>query len=257
MNILDCRWNKRDDKYGVVVEEDGILSGFLGIVFADQKGDSQEFRTGNITSWYLEKHLRRGGLGREMLDLITTPENTTYIATSPNFRSGALLEKIGWKVMEDTRLFWYRPKTPPSPGIKLYSGDEIDPATLRDHWTSKVEDHKGLNITPHCLTNARGEQLFFFTYLKIKGEKNTTYCEVLYASSPTLLATHAHDIASLLVPEDEAVLSADRRFLPPDHAADDVQPIEIKRFFKPLDGIGAGDVSFLYTEVPALDLKIY
>jgi hypothetical protein len=116
-NILDCRWIPEDDRYGAVVMDDGHLCGFLGIVFADRPiaGTTHRtiHRTGNITSWYLQKDMRRSGLGHEMLALVTSPPGVTYVATSPNPRSGGLLAKVGWDVLEERRLVWHRTDATP------------------------------------------------------------------------------------------------------------------------------------------------
>ena len=145
-NILECRWNQRDDNFGVVVEEEGKIAGFLGIIFADRVLSGKPHRTGNITSWFLEKHLRRGGLGQEMLAMITEPSGISYTATSANFRSGALLKKIGWQLLEDTRLFWNRSNAVRSSNIQLFSGREALRGKLEPESARILEDHHGLNF---------------------------------------------------------------------------------------------------------------
>lgn len=256
-NILDCRWNHTDDKYGVVVEEDGVLSGFLGIVFADRVLLGKPHRTGNITSWFLEKHLRRGGLGQDMLALITEPAGVTYTATSANFRSGALLKKIGWQLFEDTRLFWHRQDQSIPAGMTLRSGAAQLEGMLEAGDAKILADHQNLNLTPHLFSTSQGQNLFFITYVKRKGEESTQHYEILHTSDPSLLANHIHTIANLLLPEQNAVLSSDKRFVSSQENADDSQLLQVPRYFKPVDNLPANQIDFLYGEVVLLDLKIY
>jgi len=256
-NILDCRWNHQDERYGVVVEENGALSGFLGIVFADRTLLGKPHRTGNITSWFLEKHLRRGGLGQDMLSLITEPTGVTYTATSANFRSGGLLKKIGWQLLEDTRLFWHRSDHPMPVETKLMTGTtEVLPA-LNAGDAQILNDHQNLNLTPHLLTTTAGEKLFLLTYVKRKGEQSTEHYEILHTSNPALLAKHIRTIANLLLPAHNAVLSSDKRFVTPSTTADTSQLLQVPRYFKPFDNLPAEQIDFLYGEVVLLDLKIY
>jgi RimJ/RimL family protein N-acetyltransferase len=254
-NILDCRWNKTDEDYGVIVEKNSRILGFLGIVFADRILAGKPHRTGNITSWYLEKSLRRGGLGQEMLELITSKSGVTYTATSANFRSGALLKKIGWDLMENQRLFWYR-NGDAATGT-LLTGTENIAGKLSRVEQKIINDHNGLNVTPHLFTSPDGERLFFVTYVKTKGEDDTAHYEILHTGDFQLLTKNAGNIANLLLPEKNAVLSSDKRFLTSDVKFDDSQELKIPRYFKPNELLAPKHIDFLYGEVILLDLKIY
>lgn len=256
-NILDCRWNETDDKYGVVVEEDGELAGFLGIVFADRMIAGAPHRTGNITSWFLEKHLRRGGLGQEMLTLITEPVGVTYIAISANFRSGALLKKINWQPLEDTRLYWNRTANILPSDLKLVSGVDGVAGKLKEGAAKIVRDHTGLNLTPHLLSTGTQDDLFFITYTKRKGDNDTAHVEILHSGNPVLLSKHIRDIANLLLPKQNSVLSSDKRFLLPNVSYDANESLQVPRYFKAKEKPPLEEIDFLYSEVVLLDLKIY
>jgi len=256
-NILDCRWNQLDDQFGIIVEQNGSLVGFLGIVFADRILSDKPHRTGNITSWFLEKHLRRSGLGQEMLAMITQADGVSYTATSANFRSGALLKKIGWELLEDSRLLWYRSNDKTPVRFNLLSGRSAVQGQLNTHSLEILNDHRTLNLTPHLLVGPKGENLFFLTYIKHKGEEGTAYHEILYANDPGLLTEHVSNIANCLLPDNNAVLSSDKRFLLASAKADDVQSLHVHRYFKPFNRLPASQVDFLYGEVVLLDLKIY
>ena len=157
-NILDCRWTPGEERYGVVVTRDGELAGFLGIVFADRVIRGKTRRTGNITSWFVEKDMRRGGLGQDMLALITEPGEVTYTATSPNIRSGSLLAKIGWTLMDDTKLYFDR--SDEAPGAEVIPLGPMHEAAasplVNDDERRILADHNGLNAAAHSPRCRRG-----------------------------------------------------------------------------------------------------
>lgn len=257
-NILDCRWNRTDDYYGVIVEEKGEIAGFLGIVFADRMTNGQSVRTGNITSWYLEKHLRGGGLGQDMVEFVCQAEGVTYTATSANFRSGALLKKIGWDLMEDQRVFWHQPDPALlNHKVIITSVSQLDHGDLPASAIKILNDHSGLNFQPHLLVDVTGKQMFFITYMKLKGEQGTAHHEILHASDLKMLSDNISQIAGKLLTHSNSVLSCDRRFVAADVKVDDQSALEICRYYKPWESLPASQVDFLYGEVLLLDLKIY
>lgn len=256
-NILDCRWTPGEDRFGVVVTRDGELAGFLGIVFADRVIRDRTRRTGNITSWFVEKDLRRGGLGQDMLALVTEPTEVTYTATSPNIRSGSLLAKIGWDLMDDTKLYWDRSDDAASAEvIPLGSMDRAATSPLGTAQERRIlADHKGLSAVAHIIDAGSDGRSLMVSYIKLKGE-DIAHHEVLHVGDRNLFARHVRDFANAVLPQQKAVLSLDSRFVVPGTRADRAAPLEISRYFRPYD-LDAADIDFLYSEVPLLDLKLY
>jgi len=256
-NILDCRWTPGEDRYGVVVKRDGELAGFLGIVFADRVIRARTRRTGNITSWFLEKDLRRGGLGQDMLALISEPKGITYTATSPNIRSGSLLAKIGWDLMDDTKLYWDRPDEAGSAVVIPLGAMEQAAASplVNDDQRRILADHKGLNAVAHMIDAGADGCSLVVSYVKLKGE-DIAHHEILHAGDRDLFARHVPAYANAVLPGERAVLSLDSRFVAPGTRADRAAPLEISRYFRPYD-LDAADIDFLYSEVLLLDLKLY
>jgi len=256
-NILDCRWTPGEDRYGVVVTRDGELAGFLGIVFADRVIGGKSRRTGNITSWFLEKDLRRGGLGQDMLALITEPKGISYTATSPNIRSGSLLAKIGWELMDDTKLYWDRCDEAASADvIPLGSMDQAAASPLVSAEERRIlADHKGVNAAAHILDAGADGRSLVVSYVKLKGE-DIAHHEILHVGDRYLFARHVRAFANAVLARERAVLSLDSRFVAPGTRADRTAPLEISRYFRPCD-LEAADIDFLYSEVLLLDLKLY
>jgi RimJ/RimL family protein N-acetyltransferase len=252
-NILDCRWIPEDDRYGAVVMEGDHLCGFLGIVFADRPLAGGFHRTGNITSWYLEKDRRRSGLGHEMLALVTSLPEVTYVATSPNPRSGGLLAKVGWEVLEERRFMWRRTDAPAEAEVRRIASPheacELDAGSRR-----VLADHAGLNLIAYVLRGSCGEACLVITYVKLKGD-DVAHHEVLHVSDRLVFTRSVRDFANAVLPPANAVLSLDSRFVTAAAEPDEIVRLDIPRYHRPWQS-EAHHVDFLYSEVVLLDLKI-
>ena len=252
-NILDCRWIPEDDRYGAVVMDGDELCGFLGIVFADRPLAGAMHRTGNITSWYLEKDRRRSGLGQEMLALVTSPPGVTYVATSPNPRSGGLLAKVGWEVFEERRFVWHRSGAPSEAEVRRIASPQ-DAGELDGDSRRVLADHAGLNIDPYVLRGPDGESCLVVTYVKVKGA-DVAHHEILHVSDRPVFTRLVRGFANAVLAPANAVLSLDSRFVTESARPDEIVRLDIPRTFKPC-GMQAHHIDFLYSEVVLLDLKI-
>jgi RimJ/RimL family protein N-acetyltransferase len=252
-NILDCRWIPEDDRYGAVVMEGDDLCGFLGIVFADRPMAGTTHRTGNITSWYLEKDRRRSGLGQEMLALVTSLPDVTYVATSPNPRSGGLLAKVGWDVLEERRFLWHRSDDVPEVEVRRLASPQ-DAGELDGDSRRILADHAGLNVDAYVLRGREGEACLVVTYVKLKGA-DVAHHEVLHVSDRPVFMRLVRQFANAVLAPANAVLSLDSRFVSEAARPDEIVRLEVPRSFKPC-GTEPHHIDFLYSEVVLLDLKI-
>lgn len=252
-NILDCRWIHENDRYGVIVVGGSRPLGFLGVVMADREIDGRVRRTGNITSWFLEKDMRRGGIGQEMLRMVTEDPDVTYTATSPNVRSGSLLAKVGWEVLDDRRLVWHRTGEASGSVVRAASFDEVASRLGREAG-KLLADHEGLNVTPYLLESPDGRASLVVIYVKMKGD-DVAHHEVLHVSDREHFTRRVTDFANAILPPRKAVLSLDSRFAEPWATPDETLRLDIPRYWKPR-GMSAPDIDFLYSEVVLLDLKI-
>jgi RimJ/RimL family protein N-acetyltransferase len=252
-NILDCRWIPEDDRYGAVVMDDGELCGFLGIVFADRPIAGTTHRTGNITSWHLEKDRRRSGLGQEMLALVTSLPGVTYVATSPNPRSGGLLAKVGWEILEERRFAWRRTDKTPEVEVRRLASPQ-DAGELDAGSRQVLADHAGLNLDAYVLRGSDGEACLAVNYVKLKGAE-VAHHEILHVSDRPVFTRLVRGFADAILPPANAVLSLDSRFVTEAARPDEIMPLDIPRYYKPC-GIEPHHIDFLYSEVVLLDLKI-
>ena len=80
--------------------------------------------------------------------------------------------------------------------------------------------------------------------------------EILYPGSRKLLTRYMADLAAVLLPAGDALLSTDSRFCLAGATPDRMEKLKIPRYFKP-HRLAASQIDFLYSEVVLLDLKLY
>jgi hypothetical protein len=88
--------------------------------------------------------------------LVTSLPGVTYIATSPNPRSGGLLAKVGWETFEERRFVWHRSEAPPEVEVRRIASPQ-DAGELDGDSRRVLADHAGLNIDPYVLRGPDGE----------------------------------------------------------------------------------------------------
>ena len=76
--FLDGRWAAEDAGYAFIAEEAGKLVGVLSGVYADRLINGRTVRTCNLSSWYILKSHRGGGLGFEMMSTALAEPDVTF-----------------------------------------------------------------------------------------------------------------------------------------------------------------------------------
>jgi len=79
--LMDYRWLADKPDFGRIVESDGQVLGFCGMVYADRTiGEEQRAeRVVSMSSWYLDKSMRGQGLGKAMLVSCIEDDSLTYV----------------------------------------------------------------------------------------------------------------------------------------------------------------------------------
>lgn len=86
--VLSTPWSQRDDRIGVMVEDEGRMVGFLGAVYADRVLGRKEVRTCNMTSWFVLPEYRSFSVA-QLKTLIAEPD-TVYT----NFSASPVAQKV-------------------------------------------------------------------------------------------------------------------------------------------------------------------
>ena len=255
--LMTYQWLADKPDFGRVVESNGRILGFCGMVYADRViGDEERGmraeRIVSMSSWYLDKSLRGQGLGRDMLLSAIDDRSLTYATLTNSRKPLAIVEALGFRVLEDHRYEW-RKSGVTDPAVVIHN----DLPTIRIHLTQGqrqiLDDMTGLPLVPMLLEHSDRQALLFFS-IKTKGE-NVTWFDLMYASDPDLFTQCAQSLANLLLPDAPAVLAADGRFIknPPEGAVD--VPFPVARYFIS-ESVAPCELDNLYSELQLLDLKL-
>ena len=251
--ILDGRWARPGDSFGISVRDQGKLVGVLGLITAERPTDKGPRVVANMTSWYLLKQYRGTGVGRQMIELaVADPEITvTDFTSSP----GAVhaVKKAGLVELDTERLIWKARVS----GLRKLEVHH-DPLALGDRVSAKdrrvLQDHKNVPLTPVAVETPDGPVVVILS-IKQKQDAYVTH-EVMYLGDREKFARHARAIADSLLPQEAAILSVDRRMLPASAKPEAVEEFAIPRFYTP-GRMAPEDIDHLYTEVVLLGMKLY
>jgi len=255
--LMTYGWMADKPDLGRVVEAEGRILGYVGMVYADRAiadsaGGGRSERTVNICAWYLDRSLRGLGLGTKIMADATADPACSYDIMTSSKNTLAILDEVGYRVLDDHRYLW-RKTGAPAQGVACVT----DPAAIRERAGAAerhlLDDHAGLAITP-VLVEAAGERMLLVFSVKRKGA-DVTYFDLLHVGDRALFARHAQAVADATLPEGAAVLAADCRFVPgaPEGAAR--EPLPVPRFYK-TERLKPHQIDHLYTELQLLDLKL-
>ncbi len=252
--ITDGRWAPDIPEFGVVAVEDGRIVGFLGVVYAQRQIGGVERRSGNLTSWYIEKPYRGSGLGLEMLRAALGRGDVTYTTFSSNPPALRLMEKAGLRLLDDRRLIWLPRPRQPTAGVEVLSGAKVLGRLSQDS-RRIIADHQGFDLRSHVIAGPDATGCLVILHVKRKGP-DIAYHEVLHVDDPAVLGRHVGNLADAILPAGDSLLSVDSRFLVEGPVPDRSEVIGVPRFYRPA-GLAVSQVDFLYSEVVLLDLKLY
>jgi RimJ/RimL family protein N-acetyltransferase len=249
--LVAGRWCGPQGRYAITVRDGPTLVGVLGLVYA-QRITSQGVRTtADMTSWYVLKEHRGGGVGARMLALATSDPDVTVTNFSSAKAAVSVLERAGFVVLDKERLVWH-----PSERSKFQVHE--DPLALGDRLAEKdrkiIGDHQGLKLR-HLAVETPDGLCTLVLYPQKKHDEYVTH-EVMYCGDQALFGRHAPRIAASVLPEREAILSLDRRFAGAGIEPDEVTPFATPRFCQ--QGLlDFSEIDMLYSECVLLGIKIH
>src|SRR5215831_14565558 len=165
--LMTYRWLDEKPDFGRVAIVDGRLVGFVGMVYADRVLDGRRHRVVNICAWYLKKAHRKAGFGFELMRSAIADDTMSYTILTSSSRSVAILDAIGYRVLDDHRQLWTAKGAPAGIGMerdlpRILS--RVDPVTRR-----MLQDHAGLPVQAVLVSDATGDCLVVFVIAK-KGD---------------------------------------------------------------------------------------
>ena len=252
--LMTYGWLAEKPDLGSVVEDGGRIVGFLGVIYADRQRHGHRFRTGNLTSWYLEKPYRATALGMELLRVATGHGDVVYTSFSSAAKAVPLLRLGGLRPLDSERFIWRRAGEPASGGAIVIGAKDVLPLLDREE-KRMLADHAGFAVHPFAIRGPRGDCLVLLS-IHEKAD-NIAYYEALYVGEPEIFALSAQAFADAILPAGPAVLAVDKRFIGNCRVDAETEAIRVPRYFRPVPGVGAQDIDILYSEIELLDLKLW
>ncbi len=253
---MTYRWMKEKPDFGRVVEADGQILGYCGMVYSDRLiGDANQLRPErmvSMSSWYLDKSLRGQGLGRDMLISCISDPTLTYATLTNSSKPLAIVEALGFQVLEDHRYIWRKTDSLHSGVIIIKDVDSIK-ARIDSNQQRLIDDMQEYALTP-LLVELDAQQTLLFFSIKRKSEDVLWY-DLMYASDQALFVHCAQALADQLLPATQAVLASDGRFVkePPHGIVSERLPVG--RYYVS-ERVARNEIDHLYSELQLLNLKL-
>jgi len=250
--MLTHSWLAGRPDIGRLVEKDGAILGFLGMIYAERPIGGRVERIVNLTSWYLDKTLRGRGLGEGLLKAAVAGSDCTFTAITVSRNSLPIFRNHGFRNLDDSHLVWRRSGAGAT-GLAVARDPAAVRAALDNTQCRMLDDHAGLAVRPVLAEHAGRRCLLLFSVSR-KGADVETW-DVLHASDRAFLAEHGQGLAEALLPAGAAVLAADPRLVDGHAPGATPYPLPIPRLYRSRR-LAPEQVDFLYNELQLLDLKL-
>ncbi len=256
LGLLDRRWAADDAGYAIIAEADGKIVGVLVAIYADRNINGRDVRTCNLSSWYIMKSHRGGGLGFKMMSTALLEPGVTFTTYSSNAPALSVCLKAGMTTLETNRLVWHTRGEPAKGELVVIQNIEIAAHLIDSTSRKAIRDHADLNVHPLVFRTENGDICTVVFSKKRKGE-DIEFNEALYISDREVFAMNARALADAILPSTKALMSVDSRLLSKQETdEDEAMPLPVNRGFQSA-GLEAHEMDFLYSEIPLLDLKLY
>lgn len=248
--LFEPGWTGSPEDMGLVVEDAGRIVGFHGHVCSHRVVAGRRERFVNFSSWYLCKKYRGQGLGSAMVRRAIQAPDTTYTVFSLSPKRVEMFRTFGMEPLEEERLLW-----------RKRGEHDVELITDADTIQYRVwpeEQRILLDNLPYgikaCLASVMCEECLVLYRESVK-KNGRTYLDVLYRNNPRLFTELAQDLANALLPDGDAVLAADKRFVLGPGLDAQVERIASPRFYLS-ENVARENVDLLYSELQLLDLKL-
>jgi len=253
-NLMTYHWLADKPDFGRVVESDGKILGFCGMVYADRVigDDRRAERIVSMSSWYLDKSMRGKGLGKGMLVSAISDPTLTYATLTNSRKPLAIVEALGFQVLEDHRFLWKKTKSSEH-SLKLVT-DVSNIGNLIEPFQRKILDDMASQPLTPVLIQADGKQVL--VVFSIKRKKNDIlWYDVMYVSDSSLFTQNAQSVANELLTEESSILASDARFIVGMPETAEHERLPVSRYYIS-QRVQPHEIDHLYSELQLLDLKL-
>jgi len=252
--LMDYRWLADKPDFGRVVESDGQVLGYCGMVYADRQIGEQlrAERLVSMSSWYLDKTMRGQGLGKAMLVSCIEDNSLTYVTLTNSHKPLGIVEALGFRRLEEGQYLW-RKGTSSGPDIQIIRDAAVIRNAVQIHHAKLIDDMEGYALEPMLLIAEDRQSLVFFS-IKQK-DQDVVWFDLMFASDQALFSEYAQAMANTLLPDRPSVLAADSRFVSTACPFAEFRELPVSRYFISQRMVPS-EVDNLYSELQLLDLKL-
>ena len=252
--LMTYDWLEDKPDFGRIVESDGQVLGFCGMVYSNRiiGADERPERMVSMSSWYLDKSMRGKGLGKEMLESAISDPTLTYATLTNSRKPLGIVEALGFQALEDHRYIW-RTTDAVDSTLKLVEDIDLIVAEVKPFQRIMINDMANLPLKP-LLVHYEGRQALLFFSIKRKAN-DILWFDVMYTSDRELLAQCAQLIANMVLPDGASVFAADGRFLEGPMNNAERESLPVCRYYVS-NRVEPHEIDHLYSELQLLDLKL-
>ncbi len=255
--LMDYQWFSDKPDFGRVVESNGEVLGYCGMIYADRLvGDARQGlrreRIVSMSSWYLDKSLRGQGLGKKMLVSAIEDPDLTYATLTNSKKPLGIVEALGFRVLEDHRYIWRKTVNKDS-GLTVTDDAKTVRKRVVPEQQRLLDDMQGLPLVP-LLLETQDRQALIFLSIKRKGA-DVLWHDLMYSSDLDFFVECAQDLANELLHETSAVLAADGRFVRQAPIGIEREELPVARYYIS-QRVARHEIDHLYSELQLLDLKL-
>lgn len=249
-SLFDYHWSGSTPNYGLVIEAQGEVVGFVGTLYAERTVDGRVERFCNITSLCVDPTFR--AMAPLLIIAAARQKDVTVTCLSPSPIVCRILEKSGFTLLDSDRLF-----VPPAFNLRGLAHGllrfDTDPERIRQRLDEAqrhiMDDHIRYDCVPvlawrkdrHCLLIVKKRQRY-----------HVPVSEILYASDGDFLFRHTEAIAwRLLSLQRSCLLACSRRLFGQDAPA--AMILKRKSFFRSRS-VAGHQIDNLYSEFVLLSI---
>jgi len=249
---MEQPWLQCAPDLGRVADDGGRVVGFIGMVYSDRLIAGATERIVNVCAWYLEKPYRSRGVGVELMRSATNDDTMSYHILTSSSRTLAILDAVGYRVMDSERFFWEARAVARSE-VSVESDTQRIGNRVNDNQRKLLDDHVGLPVRAYLLDSASATSFALFSVVRKDDEQQ--YFDLLHLDGVGTFADNAQAIANLIATEPRAILAADCRFFRSDEVDAEKFVIDVPRFYKSVR-LKPWQIDDLYSEVQVMNLKL-
>ena len=245
-------WQCNKGYFGYVLENEGIIVGFLGLIFSHRMLNGKEAKFCNLTSWVVHEEFRNQSLSL-FLPVMKLQDYTLTIHTASK-ETYAVARKLGFQDLESN----LRIILPLPSAITWFAFCEVKideksfSETLKGETFQVYKDHLPFNCFHVHIRTHLGECYLLGTKIY---RKKITFSQIYYISQPEIFLKYAGRISLAICVQNKTVATiVDERFLQGNVILfSKAWPLPYPRVYK-TNSLRQNDIDSLYSELPILNL---